>query len=308
MVKTVSIQVVNASEINSVSDFKKYASFPTVIKGLQLLQRDLSISDLAAALDVVVCQVIETQTYVKIKVDDILKDLNSEKPKYHLTDGAIRGTALENSFMTPSFLQTDWMKFHSDEYEKSVLLSKKGTFTPWHTDTGGISGWYYYIYGKKDWTFIHRDCFLMMYDPLFMEIYNDRNPSHVTDKEKGTRFNLVDSVSVQYHYTAVSGDYIWIPPGWLHRVETVEDTFGFGGGHLIPETFINSLQFWLLEKTFYGIPEGFVNLEDIVKNHLMPMIDKLPQDQQKVVYEALEILNQFNNRKNPNDMVINAYK
>jgi hypothetical protein len=125
--------------------------------------------------------------------------------------------------------------------QQGPVLSKKDAISPWHIDpTSKAGGWMYLWQGKKDWKFC---------DPWMTPYFYTSSPAfpyHIIDFNEADYDSVLslpsskEAFQVYKEYkgdltykpfqttTARAGDFIYFPPGWLHRVETRDKALGLG--------------------------------------------------------------------------------
>jgi hypothetical protein len=131
--------------------------------------------------------------------------------------------------------EADYVSLH-----QSPVLARKGHVSSWHMDPIVIGGgWMYILKGEKEWRF---------HDPYMSLFYYNTtdNDFSLNDMTTLEFINLMsempaeDLATIKALYpdfrftpvqtaTAREGDFVYFPPGWLHRVETIEKTFGVAG-------------------------------------------------------------------------------
>ena len=102
--------------------------------------------------------------------------------------------------------------------KQCLVMTNAPGYTALHVDPpkhGG--GWMWLVCGKKTWTFVD------LVDGM----------KHLFVIEGQTLIDLSDHplslIVPTYQITTQAGDFIYFPPGWLHRVVTHEKSLGLGG-------------------------------------------------------------------------------
>ena len=156
----------------------------------------------------------------EIPADVFFRDLKQGASKYYVFDHAVSESPFAGKVRIPLFLDSNWL---DESYGFNLTLSGKGSFTPMHEDGSGEQAWMYLVVGEKHWTIYSPKCRPLVWDSLFKNFYNPRR----SDPQSYPFLSCAEAEKL----TAVAkgGDLIFLPPGWLHQVETTEDSFGLGG-------------------------------------------------------------------------------
>lgn len=263
--KTYPIRVIHVDDIqNSISRFyEMYAHEPVIIKGAfnnnQFLQNftPKQVEQLLHGQNV--------YSYDDIALTRVLM------PASKVFDGIRRGattidithplddTALADKVEIPPFLQFNWFadssEFHSSPI-KDIFYSPKGLFTPLHIDFYGVQSWMYVVYGKKVWECYPPKYLPILFDSLFNEFYNTR-------KNSPEQFPLAN-LAEKFVATIEAGDLIFVPAGWPHQVETLEETFTIKGVLINDYQIEDSIKTWLWSRALYE--PGFNDLKQLILN------------------------------------------
>jgi Cupin-like domain len=139
------------------------------------------------------------------------------------------------------------MEFEKDDetyilLNQTPVLSRANYLTPWHMDPINLGGgWMYIFQGEKDWYFN---------EPWMAPLYYDENTSLIQDLTLTDYHSILsnyDFKSIKGFYPefqvspfltakARPGDFVYFPPGWIHRVKTHNKTIGIGGYIRLPTT------------------------------------------------------------------------
>jgi hypothetical protein len=118
---------------------------------------------------------------------------------------------------------------------QTPVLSRADYLTPWHMDPINLGGgWMYIFQGEKDWYFN---------EPWMAPLYYNKKTKTIQDLTPGEYSSIInnyDFSSIKNFYPqfkitpfiqakARPGDFVYFPPGWLHRVKTYNKTIGIGG-------------------------------------------------------------------------------
>ena len=208
--------------------------------------------------------------------------------KYFILDQPLRGTPLEGQVEAPNVLKEDWLDSLKDaegnpEFGLKITLSGKGSFTVFHEDGSGEQAWMYLVYGQKKWTIFPPSLRAALFDAQFKRFYDPR----MSEAEKA-RYPFYQYIKDQaWEVTANGGDLILLPPGWVHQVDTSEESFGVGGnlvnGHQIDE----SVQTAMVERSHALKPD--FSLEDLLTEVGLKRA-KTPSEQEKLGVLLQQIL------------------
>jgi hypothetical protein len=119
------------------------------------------------------------------------------------------------------------------KHGQSPVLTRADTYTPFHVDPpyfGG--GWMYLWRGSKTWHFLSQEWI----STLFQE-----STGKIRDASIGDLLSLDPGIAC-FTTTAGGGDFVYFPPGWIHRVWTHEKSIGIGGYMLLEGATAESLQ------------------------------------------------------------------
>lgn len=112
-------------------------------------------------------------------------------------------------------------------YQKSLVLTQRGTFTRTHSDSGGLGGWMFLFAGSKTWHLWDRIWFPLLYDVVAETCFDDAAHPHPDAQYRQILENLP-----RWEASIGAGELLWFPEGWPHRVWTTEDAYGYGGSTL----------------------------------------------------------------------------
>src|SRR5690606_755935 len=113
-----------------------------------------------------------TQACVHVLAADLVAQLRQGEARYHVVDHPVNNSPLATTFDVPLFLRQNWFLnsgSNADGYEKSLICSAAGSFTPIHVDAYGMQGWMYLLYGKKQWELYHPRDIPLLFDDVFKE-------------------------------------------------------------------------------------------------------------------------------------------
>ncbi|XP_050077884.1 2-oxoglutarate and iron-dependent oxygenase JMJD4 homolog [Anopheles maculipalpis] len=143
---------------------------------------------------------------------------DSVRNRYYLKDWHLRSELPEFSFYrTPALFTSDWLNEYlvengSDDY-RFVYIGPKDTWTAFHADVFGSYSWSVNIFGRKLW--------YMLPPGEERKLFNNlRNlPFSVTEQ------TLQDAGVKFFSIVQEAGEAIFVPSGWYHQVQNVEDAF-----------------------------------------------------------------------------------
>lgn len=136
-------------------------------------------------------------------------------------------------------LDPDWRV-----YRKSLVITQTGTQTAMHVDACGLGGWMYLFAGRKRWQCWHAAQAPLFYDLAAGRYYDAWSGYPHPDAEAAAALAGLP----QWRGEIGPGDVFWFPEGWLHRVETDADAFGYGGSTLHAARAEQAVQSWLWER------------------------------------------------------------
>jgi hypothetical protein len=117
-------------------------------------------------------------------------------------------------------------RVHAHKHGQSPVLTGADIYTAFHVDPpffGG--GWMYLWRGRKTWHFVSHEWITT----LFSQDSNDK----ILDASVEGLATLDPRIEC-FTVTAGGGDFVYFPPGWIHRVWTHEKSLGIGG-YIQPE-------------------------------------------------------------------------
>lgn len=263
--KTHPIRVIHVDDIqNNLAQFyERYAHEPVIIKGISenspFLQ-NLTHEEVERLLRGQNLYALEQKSYKRVLLsgnelfDGFRKGVTSYNIFHTLDD-----TPLADKFEIPSFLQLNWFVdsgFDTNDRALGIMYSPKGTFTSMHTDFYGAQAWMYVAYGKKVWECYPPQYSNILFDSLFNKYYNTRQDSP-------EQFPLAH-LAEKFVGTIEAGDLIFVPAGWPHEVETLEQTFAISGVIVNDFQIEDSMRSWLWDRALY-VP-GELDLKQLILN------------------------------------------
>jgi hypothetical protein len=110
---------------------------------------------------------------------------------------------------------------YANKHGQSPVLTRADAYTPFHVDPPDFGGgWMYLWTGRKTWHFVSQEWITR----LFLRESTDRIRD-ASVEELATLDPRIECSAV----TAGGGDFLYFPPGWIHRVWTHEKSLGVGG-------------------------------------------------------------------------------
>lgn len=162
------------------------------------------------------------------------------------------GTPLDELVQSPQFVRDlDWidhawpssmkdlsLKRHQwPAVQKYCLTSVAGAYTDFHVDFGGSAGWYHMVRGCKELVLIPPSNRTMERYETWLCLPNHGHvffPDFVTCRVS-VRDHSRSSPNTDpgiYRISLREGESLYLPPGWIHAVYTVEDSIAFGGNFM----------------------------------------------------------------------------
>lgn len=130
------------------------------------------------------------------------------------------------AYKTSIFFRSDWMNEYwdmrndSDDDYRFVYMGPKGTWTPFHADVFRSFSWSANICGRKRWIFFPPG------EEEYLKDVHGNLAYDVTSKDlaDSTIFPNVHKVRNRIELIQHPGETIFVPSGWYHQVENLEDT------------------------------------------------------------------------------------
>ncbi|ETN19732.1 hypothetical protein PPTG_04957 [Phytophthora nicotianae INRA-310] len=128
-------------------------------------------------------------------------------------------------YVTPPLFKDDWLNWWWDHKEKSesdyrfVYLGPTGSWTPLHHDVFRSYSWSVNVCGRKKWIFYHPDDEPKLKDRFGRFVVPDVTVANI-DKEQYPQFHEAKPM----YAIQETGDAVFVPSGWYHQVENLEDT------------------------------------------------------------------------------------
>ena len=117
-------------------------------------------------------------------------------------------------------------RVHAHKHGQSPVLTRADAYTPFHVDPPEFGGgWMYLWKGRKAWHFVSQAWIKTLYRPS--------PPDKLLDASIEELHGLDPKIEC-FSVTSGGGDFIYFPPGWIHRVWTHEKSLGIGG-YIQPE-------------------------------------------------------------------------
>lgn len=136
--------------------------------------------------------------------------------KLYLKDWHLRETLPEYRFYeTPMFFASDWLNEYLVDRKQNdymfVYMGPKGTWTSFHADVFSSYSWSTNIYGVKKWLLLPPGEESKLKDSL------ENFPFEITEEL------LMEKGVVYYNILQKAGEAIFVPSGWYHQVQNLED-------------------------------------------------------------------------------------
>ncbi|KAL7747080.1 hypothetical protein RI367_007576 [Sorochytrium milnesiophthora] len=118
------------------------------------------------------------------------------------------------AYTLPDLFADDWLNLWTDY--RFVYMGLAGTWTPFHADVVRSYSWSANVCGRKRW---------YLFPPGQDHLFRDINGHtvfniHDYDKRRFPRFHEAVHIEV----TQEAGQTLFVPSGWFHQVENLEDT------------------------------------------------------------------------------------
>jgi len=109
---------------------------------------------------------------------------------------------------------------YANKHGQSPVLTRADAYTRFHVDPPGFGGgWMYLWRGRKTWHFVSQAWITTLFSPQDDKI-RDASVEELASLDPKIECSRV---------TAGGGDFLYFPPGWIHRVWTHEKSLGIGG-------------------------------------------------------------------------------
>ena len=153
-------------------------------------------------------------------------EVGCEGEKWYLKDWHIylHDAALEEQAATPLIFADDWMNAYfalqKMDY-KFAYLGRKGTNTKLHCDIINSYSWSTNVCGKKKWMLLPPEQSIWLFD-----VFGQKTANWFACQEeqgKAWRFPSLQRCS-PIEVMQSEGETIFVPSGWYHTVENVQDT------------------------------------------------------------------------------------
>ncbi|KAI9995190.1 hypothetical protein PInf_012240 [Phytophthora infestans] len=167
-----------------------------------------------------------------MRLDEYLDLVESKMAgKKYLKDWHFVHAFGHDSYVAPPFFKDDWLNWWWDHKEKSdsdyrfvylgefVLTRPAGSWTPLHHDVFRSYSWSVNVCGRKKWVFYHPDDEPKLKDRFGRFVVPDVTIGKI-DTEQYPQFHEAKPI----HVVQETGDAIFVPSGWYHQVENLEDT------------------------------------------------------------------------------------
>ncbi|CAH9127882.1 unnamed protein product [Cuscuta epithymum] len=141
------------------------------------------------------------------------------------------------AYKTPLHFCDDWLNLYLDKYRmhtdpdiynqgneiscsdyRFVYIGPKGTWTPLHADVFRSYSWSANVCGRKQWYLLHPDQHHLIHDRnmrvCVYNIFSDANEAKFPGFKK----------AVWWECTQEQNEIIFVPSGWYHQVQNLEDT------------------------------------------------------------------------------------
>ena len=159
----------------------------------------------------------------------------------------------DNAYCVPNLFADDWLNewcdgCAGDDY-RFVYMGPKGSFTPLHQDVLCSFSWSLNVTGSKLW---------LLYPPSQTHLLMNRFGSPPTDVRYVDAAEFPNFASaVALRAIQLSGEVIFVPSGWYHQVENLDETIS------INHNWFNAANIDLVAESLLGDYHRIVeNLED----------------------------------------------
>lgn len=263
---TIPIPIVSALVFGSDPDefYRLHAAHPVIVRDCfpadhPLMELDLdAIEKLMGNIPIHVYGAA-AESFREVPAKAVFDGVRGIGEPYNVVDFYLAGTTLGGMFEVPAFLRNNWFlqpPANQDRYEKSLILSPAGAFTPLHLDSYAMQGWMFLIAGHKTWTLYSPDCVSAAFHPVQHRFFDS------------SRDSLADfpglSACDRWQGDIGRGDLLYFPAGWIHEVATHTISYGVGGSVLNDYQIEAHMQWWLWERKMHF--EGSLDLKHVIES------------------------------------------
>ena len=196
---------------------------PVVVTGLAAVVPFASLDEIAAGLAGRTLQCIEAATQERADVDAtaVLRGIAAGERNYNIVDSTLHGSPLEPRIVLPPFLTDNWLAVgwpgaaideRMRRYALTLVATAANSFTPLQIDSHGFAGWMLLAHGTKHW---------WIYPPVARSALP--NGGGAVDPRTMPVEGPCQFTTLQ------GGEFLFVPAGWAHAVETPVLSFGIGG-------------------------------------------------------------------------------
>ena len=179
---------------------------------------------------------------------EYIEHRTSEHKTLNLISLELSRTTLNTTILAPEVVrEIDWVdRFYPLEkrsrgdypqVQKYCLIGMKSSYTDFHVDFGGTSVWYHVLSG-------HKRFYLVSPTAENLNMYEQWIRS---TKQSETFFGDLLGEGQCQMVDLLPGQTLFIPAGWIHSVNTFEDSLVFGGNFLNSYSILRQLQVYGIE-------------------------------------------------------------
>lgn len=157
-----------------------------------------------------------------LRVSSLINDWKADNLEYRILDSPLHVIDLPSDLVSMQFVKEGITDL---TLAQTLILSSPNSYTSLHMDSpkqGG--GWMYLVEGQKDWYF-------MKPTAAALQSLIEPDAPHLIDISYELAYQRAGTVF--HEANAIKGDFLYFPPGWLHRVRTHDRSVGIGGYLLI---------------------------------------------------------------------------
>ncbi|HYA16851.1 MAG TPA: hypothetical protein VEF06_05265 [Bryobacteraceae bacterium] len=264
-------QVTRQVPVYAAGELSVLPDHPVVIRGFRPELDCRSIEDLLLAAgsptisgsrDGDICE------YFELPSDQVARQFRAGTLGFNVVDSYVESGALT----IPPVIGAKNLLLCSEatrHYEKSLIITRRGTFTRTHSDAGGLGGWMFLFAGRKIWHLWDRVWFPLLYDVVNETCFDEFAHPH-PDAE----YRRILEELPRWEASIGAGELLWFPEAWPHRVWTTEDAYGYGGSTLDEERLGHAVEAILRDQRL-GFPDSLHIVSFL--NELMAT-DQLPAE------------------------------
>jgi len=284
---SIEIPIIEFKDITK--EFLENLKHPVIMRGYSKPPRQFTSSDLDLVLANRKLELYE-ESGVEWKIvssKQFLEELRNGS-KHNIVDHYMEGPSFDPFFPVPEiFDQINLLPLdkRTERYRRSIVVSAGGAYTGFHVDSYGFGGWMYLIHGQKEWEIFDSIYSTPLFDIVHKQFFDP--VLHPASKWSQQYEALLRTIP-HWKGTAVGGDLLLFPAGFVHRVKTIEPSVGFGGSMMSRGSVVNAVHSWLFEKSLNILSKQSIDFKDV-------LLKIYTEHNVTEIQTALQMIDQFEN-------------